>query len=129
MRDRTTQRFAKQLRSQTTDAERYLWRHLRRRNIGNYRFRRQVPIGRYIVDFACSEAKLIVELDGSQHSQQLGYDRRRDTWIEAKGFRVLRFWDDQVFQETAAVLDVISVALASAPSPTLPRAARKGGRS
>jgi len=127
MRDRTTQRFAKQLRSQTTDAERHLWHYLRRRNIGNYRFRRQVPIGRYIVDFACFEAKLIVELDGGQHCQQPGYDRQRDTWIEAKGFRVLRFWDDQVFQETAAVLDVIFVALASALSLTLPRASRKGG--
>ena len=113
MRNSVAQRRARKLRNQATDAEQHLWRHLRRRQLGGYRFRRQVPICGYIADFACLEARLVIELDGGQHKELHRYDERRDHRIEAQGFRVLRFWDNQVFQETQAVLDVILHALES----------------
>lgn len=111
MRNAITQNRARALRNQATDTERHLWRHLRDRQLGGHRFRRQVPIGSYIADFACLEAKLIIELDGGQHQEQAKYDARRDMQMEAQGFRVLRFWDNQVFRETQAVLEVILRAL------------------
>ena len=107
MRDLITQNRARSLRNHATDTERHLWRYLRDHQLGGHRFRRQVPIGNYIADFACLEAKLIIELDGGQHQEQAGYDARRDMQMEAQGFRVLRFWDNQVFRETQAVLEVI----------------------
>jgi adenine-specific DNA-methyltransferase len=107
MRDSTTQQRARTLRNQTTDAERLLWHHLRRRQLAGYRFRRQVPISSYIADFACLEAKLVIELDGSQHQDRALHDQHRDQQIEAYGFRVIRFWNNQVFEETPAVLEVI----------------------
>ena len=111
MRDPLLQSRARRLRNQATDAERHLWRHLRYRQIAGYRFRRQVPVAGFIADFASLEAKVIVELDGGQHAQQVGYDKQRDRLIEAQGFLVLRFWDNQVMQETQAVLDEIIRAL------------------
>ena len=120
MRDALLQSRARRLRKQATDAERCLWRHLRDRQIAGHRFRRQVPVAGFIADFACLEAKVIVELDGGQHTQSVGYDEQRDRLIEAQGFRVLRFWDNQVFQETQAVLQEIMRALESpAPHPDL----------
>jgi very-short-patch-repair endonuclease len=127
MRDPTAQRRARILRRQATDAEHHLWRYLRRRQLANFRFRRQVPISGYIADFACIEAKLVVELDGGQHQKRLSYDQRRDRKIEGQGFRVIRFWDNQVFEETQAVLDVILRALESSrPHPNLPPHAEEG---
>jgi len=111
MRNQTTQRRARQLRNAATDAERHLWRFLRRRQVGGYRFRRQVPIGNYVADFACLEAKLAIEVDGGQHVEQRTYDDARDTDIEAQGLRVLRFWNNQVLRETDAVLEAILRAL------------------
>ena len=111
MRNPITQNRARSLRNQATDTERHLWHFLRNRQLGGHRFRRQVPINTYIADFACLEAKLIIELDGGQHQQQAEYDARRDRQVAAKGFRILRFWDNQVFQETSAVLEVILRAL------------------
>jgi len=107
------------LRNQATDTERHLWRFLRNRQIAGFRFRRQVPIGSYVVDFACIEAGLVIELDGGQHLEHASYDDRRNQQIEERGFRVLRFWDNQVFQETQAVLETILNALKS-PHPSLP---------
>lgn len=75
--------------------------------MGGQKFRRQHPIGRYIVDFVCLEKKLIVELDGGQHSLQQNYDEERSAWLESRGYRVLRFWDNQVFEETQGVKDEI----------------------
>jgi len=111
MRNAKLQQRARTLRNQSTDAERHLWQHLRGKQLGGMRFRRQVPVAGFIVDFACLEAKVIVELDGAQHTQNVGYDEQRDRLIEAQGFRVLRFWDNQVFQETQAVLQEIMRAL------------------
>ena len=101
-----TQR-ARALRNNPTDAERHLWRHLRKRQLEGHRFRRQYPIGAYIADFACVERHLIVELNGGQHAEQAAYDHARDRYISQAGFRILRYWNHQALQETEAVLEDI----------------------
>jgi very-short-patch-repair endonuclease len=102
--DKTT---ARELRRNMTEAERTLWRHLRLRQFGGFKFRRQQLIGRYVVDFVCFEMKLIIEVDGGQHSEQVSYDSRRKEWLEGEGFRILRFWNNQVLNEMEAVKEVI----------------------
>lgn len=102
---------ARELRKNMTDAERTLWRYLRLRQFSGNKFRRQQPIGKYIVDFVCFENKLIIEVDGGQHSEQIVYDLERSTWLEGQGFRILRFWDSQVLKETEAVKEKIFEAL------------------
>jgi very-short-patch-repair endonuclease len=94
-----------------TEAEQVLWRRLRQRQVYGHKFRRQFPLGVYVVDFACLERRLIVEVDGGQHGEQQSYDQRRDQWLQAQGFRVLRFWNHQVLQETDAVVAAIAEAL------------------
>jgi len=113
---------ARTLRSHLTDAEQVLWRHLRMRQIGGCKFRRQRPIGPYIVDFVCLEKKLIVELDGGQHAEQQRYDRSRDHWLNAQGFEVLRFWNDDVLTKTDDVKDAIYRALTEPPPSSSPEA-------
>ncbi len=91
--------------------------YLRANRLG-YKFKRQVPIGRYIGDFACIEKRLIVELDGGQHLANQVYDEKRTLELNKRGFRVLRFWNDEVLRQTASVVEAIYLAL----SPTLSRA-------
>jgi very-short-patch-repair endonuclease len=110
---------ARELRKNMTEAERTLWRHLRLRQFSGYKFRRQQPIGKYIVDFVCLEKKLIIEVDGGQHSEQIDYDYKRDGWLRKEGFRVLRFWDNQVLKETEVVKEVIWDALEVQSTPHL----------
>ncbi|GLQ94797.1 endonuclease domain-containing protein [Dyella acidisoli] len=111
-------RKARDLRGSMTDAERLMWYHLRGRPLSGYRFRRQHEIDRYIVDFVCSDARLIVELDGGQHAEQMQEDAYRTQRLETLGYRVLRFWNNDVLTNTYAVLEVILEALASvAPHP------------
>jgi len=98
---------ARRLRNNATDAEMLLWRGLRGKQMAGHKFRRQYPVAPYIVDFVCLDAKLVVELDGGQHSEQLAYDGRRDAYIRSCGFRVLRYWNDQVMTEMQAVLEDI----------------------
>jgi very-short-patch-repair endonuclease len=98
---------ARHLRRESTDAERHLWRHLRHKNLAAYKFRRQYPIAEYIVDFARVSAMLVVELDGSQHLDAIEYDAIRTRIIESYGYRVLRFWNHDVFLKTDAVLEAI----------------------
>ncbi len=87
------------------------------------KFKRQKPIGRYIVDFICLERRVIVELDGGQHSSQTEYDNRRDRWLREQGYQVLRFWNHEVMQQLDAVLERIRLAAFSPSPPTpLPRA-------
>jgi len=115
---------ARALREAPTDAESLLWYHLRDRRLADHKFRRQRPIGPYFADFACVEAKLIVELDGGQHVEAAGYDENRTRFIEAQGYRVLRFWNNEVLTQTDAVRERILQALqedSPHPSP-LPRA-------
>ena len=102
---------ARTLRWNMTDAERTLWGHLRRRRLRNCKFRRQYPFGPYILDFVCLERKLVVELDGSQHDDQRTYDRIRDGWLSDQGFRILRFWNNEVLRQERAVLETIYYAL------------------
>ena len=101
----------RELRKNLTEAEHRLWRHLRLRQVGSSKFRRQQPIGKYIVDFVCFEKRQIVEVDGGQHSGNIIYDSERDAWLEKQGFSVLRFWDNQVLKEMEAVEEVIMGAL------------------
>ena len=102
---------ARNLRNAGTDAERRLWQHLRLRQFAGCKFRRQVPIAGYIADFVCPEMKLIVELDGGQHVEQAAYDARRTHALEAEGYRVLRYWNDDVLVRTTGVLEDILRAL------------------
>jgi very-short-patch-repair endonuclease len=101
---------AKNLRKQSTDTERHLWYNLRANRLG-FKFKRQVPIGTYIVDFVCLEKRLIVELDGGQHFNNQKYDTERTAWLKGRGFKVLRFWNNEVLQQTASVIEVIIQAL------------------
>lgn len=103
---------ARRLRKTMTDAEQALWRHLRGRQLAGFRFRRQVPIGRYIVDFACLDVGLIVEVDGGQHEINRDDDAIRDAWLVKEGYRVLRFWNNDVLSNREGVLLRISDALA-----------------
>jgi very-short-patch-repair endonuclease len=105
---------AKQLRTNATDAERLLWQRLRSRQLAGYKFRRQHPIGPYFADFACIEARLVVELDGGQHVTPEGLlsDERRSAALAAQGYVVLRFWNHDVLQQTDVVLESILFALA-----------------
>ena len=98
---------ARRLRRQSTEAERALWARLRSRRFRSVKFRRQVPLGAYIVDFVSREWKLIVELDGGQHSEQRAYDDRRTRWLESYGFKVLRFWNGDVLLHVDSVLEAI----------------------
>ena len=97
----------KELRNNPTEAERILWQHLRLRQLGGYKFRRQQLLGDYIVDFVCLEKRLVIEVDGGQHTSQVAYDEQRTTWLEVQGFRVLRFWNNEVLQNIEAVKEVI----------------------
>jgi very-short-patch-repair endonuclease len=117
---------ARGLRQTMTDAERTLWRHLRNRQLSGLKFRRQHEIDRYIVDFVCTEALLIVELDGGQHADQVNYDERRTQQLEAMGYRVRRFWNNDVLVNIDSVLEVVMEALAS-PAPH-PNPLPAGGR-
>ncbi|TGQ74496.1 MAG: endonuclease domain-containing protein [Mesorhizobium sp.] len=98
--------FARSLRHGMTEAEGKLWQELRDRRLDGIKFRRQVPLGRYVADFVCVEANLIIEIDGSQHADAAS-DRSRDADLKARGFRVLRFWNDDVLRDVNAVCDTI----------------------
>lgn len=111
---------ARALRGGMTDAERRLWQALRGRRLGGLKFRRQVPLGRYIVDFVCLQRGLVIELDGGQHAEQVGYDRLRDAWLRSQGFVVLRFWNHDVLRQTDAVLERIRLWLEEQERPSPP---------
>ena len=90
-----------------TPAELQLWKHLRGKQLGGYRFRRQQPLGQYILDFVCVEAKLVIEIDGGQHAEQTAYDETRTQYLQNLGFTVIRYWNHEVLQQTHAVLTAI----------------------
>jgi very-short-patch-repair endonuclease len=118
---------ARELRNNPTDAERFLWRHLRFWQLGGYKFRRQQVLGRYIVDFVCLERRVVVELDGGQHTADA--DAERETWLRDQGFVVLRFWNNEVLREIDAIKEVILTNLQRTPflSPS-PQGGRKHAR-
>ena len=105
--------FARSLRQTATGAERTLWKHLRNRGVGGARFRRQHGVSPYILDFYCVEALLAIELDGDVHGmpEQGKHDCRRDEFLTALGIKVLRFWNNDVFQQTSSILEAIMNAL------------------
>jgi len=121
---------ARAMRREPTEAERILWRLLRAHRFADWKWRRQQPLGPYIVDFVCLEARVIVEADGLQHLES-EYDRRRDAWLRAQDFRILRFWNNDVLARTDQVREAICHALndeAAASSPPLPRPLSRKGR-
>jgi len=109
--------FARRLRKEMTDTERFVWSHIRLRQIGGFKFRRQAPIGPYIVDFVSFEAKLILELDGGQHAEpaHVAADSDRTRWLEGEGFRVFRVWNNEALQEWDSVEEAIWRLLQQAP--------------
>ncbi|MBI4519049.1 MAG: endonuclease domain-containing protein [Deltaproteobacteria bacterium] len=116
---------ARLLRKNPTEAERTLWRYLRLRQLHGHKFRRQQPLGPYVADFACLERRLIVEVDGAQHAEQAGRDAQRTAWLESQGFRVLRFWNNEVLRNHDGVIAAICAALSQAPPTSI--LPRKGG--
>jgi len=113
-----TRRHAKALRANMTDAERKLWYLLRAHRFAGIKIKRQAPIGPYIVDFVSFERRLVLEVDGGQHADS-DADLRRTRWLEDQGFRVLRFWNNEVLSNITGVLETILAAL-SDPSPGTP---------
>jgi very-short-patch-repair endonuclease len=103
-----------------TDAERKLWSILRCRYLENYRFRKQVPLGSYIVDFLSYELRLIIEVDGGQHAEQVEYDTQRTNWLEKQGYRVIRFWNNEVLTNLSGVAEVILRECVKSTPPSCP---------
>lgn len=118
---------ARQLRKDATPFEQSLWRHLRAGRFSGYKFRRQRPMGRYVVDFVCLSEKVVVELDGGQHAEAAEYDARRDAWLRQEGYRVLRVWNNEWTQQPEAVLERLWLMLNETARP-LPQPLSRGGR-
>jgi very-short-patch-repair endonuclease len=102
-----------------TNAEKKLWWYLRQLAVGDMHFRRQATIGPYFADFACHEQRLVIEVDGGGHAQpdQIVADERRTEYLQSRGYRVLRFWNNEIFENIEGVISVISAALEEAPAP------------
>jgi very-short-patch-repair endonuclease len=104
---------AKGLRARMTDAERRIWYHLRAHRFEGLGFRRQVPIGPYVADFVCEKLRVIVEVDGGQHAEREEPDAQRTLWLNAQGYRVIRFWNNEVMQNMEGVWEALSRELES----------------
>src|SRR5262245_56875064 len=123
---------ARSLRRNMTDAERKLWRYVRLRQLEGHKFRRQVPIGPYIADFVCLKGMLVIEVDGGPQLDARAYDSRRDDYIRGQGYRILRFWNNDVLGNMDGVWDVIAAEINNyascrvTPHPDLPPQGGKG---
>jgi very-short-patch-repair endonuclease len=106
---------ARELRANATTTERFLWQHLRLRQIDGYKFRRQRPVGPYVVDFICLEKRLVIEVDGGQHNTQGPQDAKREAWLRQEHYTVLRFWNHEVLTQIETVKNVISSTLNATP--------------
>jgi very-short-patch-repair endonuclease len=111
----STVRTARRLRRSQTDAERASWFRLRDRRLQGLKFRRQVLIGNYVVDFCCEAGRLVIELDGGQHAERSEHDAARTADLQSRGYLVLRFWNNDVLRNTSGVLESILDTLASDP--------------
>ncbi len=127
MRENAKLNFAKVLRRTMTDAEQKLWIQLRAGRFAGFKFKRQAPIGHYVVDFVAPLAKLIVEVDGSQHAEDAERDAQRTAFLESLGYRVLRYWNNDVLRETESVLTAIYLVLDGA-APLSPNPSPVNGR-
>jgi very-short-patch-repair endonuclease len=110
--------FARRMRREPTTAELKFWYQVRDRRLEGFKFKRQVPIGPYIADFICIERRLIVEIDGGQHAES-EHDLKRDAFLTAEGYRVLRFWNFDVLTNMDGVIDMVIAALGAPPHPAL----------
>ena len=120
-------KFARELRSNMTEAERHLWHYLRGHRFFGLKFKRQKPVGRYIVDFVCLEQRLVIELDGGQHFENVEYDEKRTGLLAPAGYRVVRYWNHDVMHRfDEVVADVCRQLRTATPSQPPPFAARKG---
>ena len=106
---------AQRLRKNRTKAEIRLWLRLRRRQLNGSRFRQQVPLGPYVVDFLCVKSRLVVEVDGGQHAENSEADEVRTAWLQSRDFRVIRFWNNEVLENLDGVLQVIFRELEASP--------------
>ena len=125
--------IAKLLRKNFTDAERALWKNLKAKQMEEYKFRRQEPIGSYIVDFVCHAKRIVIEVDGGQHFIERERDEERDRWLRGQGYSVLRFWNNEVLRNIDGVLEVVRDRLKHPPlTPPIKGGGRetpiKGGR-
>ena len=98
---------ARKLRQESTDAEQKFWYQVKDRRLEGHKFRRQVGVGHYIVDFLCLDKRLVIELDGGQHDENRAKDEQRSRYIESQGFRVIRFWNNEVLQNMSGVLETV----------------------
>ena len=103
--------FARHLRKNMTPEESLLWSRIRKKQIHGHRFRRQHPIGPYIVDFICLDARLVIEIDGGQHNQPTQQEQHRADYLMEQGFQALRFWNYEVRQELQTILEIIAQSL------------------
>ncbi|MEK6550648.1 MAG: endonuclease domain-containing protein [Pseudomonadota bacterium] len=108
---------ARRLRKQQTEAEQRLWKHLRNRRFCGYKFRRQAPIGRYVVDFVCISPKIVIEVDGGQHALRVNEDMERTRYLESLGYCVIRFWNTDVLRNIESILEVVQNTVNMIPSP------------
>ena len=108
--------LAKSLRKRSTEAEKIVWQKIRAGQLNGFKFKRQQPIGPYIVDYVCFEKNLIIEIDGGQHAVEKDKDIKRDTWLQSEGFVVTRFWNNEIFENLEGVLETI-IKKIEAPSP------------
>lgn len=120
----TLTKIARTLRKQTTDAERELWKHLKAKQVERFKFRRQQPIGKYVVDFACFEKSIIIEADGGQHAEE-NKDFERDEWLKSQGFKVIRFWNNDILGNIEGVMETIREQCLNHP-PLNPLPSREG---
>jgi very-short-patch-repair endonuclease len=112
-------RRSRDLRVNSTKVELLVWRHLRNRQLGGFKFVRQEPVAHYYVDFVCRERRLIVELDGGQHADS-ATDRRRDAHLAELGFRIIRVWNNEALQNIEGVMQMCCLSCGNSPSPTHP---------
>ncbi|WP_188448877.1 endonuclease domain-containing protein [Sphingomonas psychrolutea] len=117
---------AQQLRRDMTEIERVLWQQMRGRRLNGLKFSRQMPVGPYICDFLCRTIGLVVEIDGGQHGEAAAYDEARTRFIENEGYRVLRFWNNEVLENMEGVLTRIVETARTMPTPQPPPASGRG---
>ena len=122
----TGMKLQRKLRNSATDAERHLWQYLRGRQMEGCKFRGQHPFGDYVLDFVCLERKLVIELDGGQHADNVQYDQSRTQRLEQSGFRVTRFWNNEVFDNIEGVAEVILAHLQDRATPSPPNLPLEG---